>query len=78
MHPRRFRRLTIPALLASLALPAAQAIDLSIEPGSQALEPGRDTRTTDGAHLANPEFDAAYDDITVTRFDVWDRIRKGF
>jgi membrane-bound lytic murein transglycosylase D len=78
MQQRRFRRLTIPALLASLALPTAQAIDLSIEPATQALEPGRDTRFIDGAHFANPEFDAAFDDITVTRFDVWDRIRRGF
>ncbi|MFM7658203.1 MAG: transglycosylase SLT domain-containing protein, partial [Burkholderiaceae bacterium] len=78
MQQRRFRRLTIPALLASLVLPTAQAIDLSIEPPTQALEPGRDTRLIDGAHFANPEFDAAFDDITVTRFDVWDRIRRGF
>lgn len=77
MHHNQFRRLTIPALLASLALPAAHAIDLSVEPSTQAQDT-RDARSVDGPRLANPEFDPTVEDITVTSFDVWDRIRKGF
>ena len=77
MQHKQFRRLTIPALLATLAFPTAYAIDLSVEPATPAPDV-RDTRSVDGPRLANPEFDAAYEDITVTSFDVWDRIRKGF
>jgi membrane-bound lytic murein transglycosylase D len=77
MQHTQFRRLTIAALLAAQALPSAYAIDLSVEPSSQAVE-SRDARSADGARLGNAEFDATYDDVTVTRFDVWDRIRKGF
>nr|NDG06123.1 lytic transglycosylase [Oxalobacteraceae bacterium] len=60
-----------------MAFPTAYAIDLSVEPATPAPD-ARDTRSVDGPRLANPEFDAAYEDITVTSFDVWDRIRKGF
>jgi membrane-bound lytic murein transglycosylase D len=77
MHHNQFRRLTIPALLASLALPAAHAIDLSVEPSTQAQDT-RDAGSVDSPRLANPEFDPTVEDITVARFDVWDRIRKGF
>ena len=75
MQHSQFRRLTLAALLA--ALPSAHAIDLSVEPSSQAIE-SRDTRSGDGPRLGTAEFDATYDDVTVTSFDVWDRIRRGF
>jgi membrane-bound lytic murein transglycosylase D len=77
MQHTQFRRLTLAALLAAQALPTAYAIDLSVEPSNQAVE-SRDTRSADGPRLGNAEVDATYDDVTVTSFDVWDRIRKGF
>ena len=77
MQQSRLNRLAFIALLASLTFPAAHANDLSIDPSTPPADP-RDLKLPDAPRLGAAEFDAKFDDVTVTNFDLWERIRKGF
>ena len=77
MQQSRLNRLAFIALLASLTYSAAHANDLSIDPSTATADP-RDVKLPDAPRLGPAEFDAKFDDVTVTNFDLWERIRKGF
>ena len=65
-------------LLASFTLPAAHANDLSIAPSPATSEPAPDATATEGQRLGPAEFDYQFEDVEIVKFDLWERIRKGF
>jgi membrane-bound lytic murein transglycosylase D len=78
MQPYRLHRLAFIALLASLTLPAARANDLSIDPSATTVDAARDAKLSETPSLGSAELDAPFDDVTMSSFDLWERIRKGF
>ncbi len=78
MLQSRIAKLVSIALLSCLTLSTAAANDLSIQPAPVTTDPTVDPYPADGVRLGPNEFDAPYDDAEVARFDVWERIRKGF
>ncbi len=78
MQPYRLYRLAFIALLASLTLPATHANDLSIDPSAATVDTAREAKLSEPPHLGSAEFDAKFDDVTISNFDLWERIRKGF
>jgi len=77
MQQSRLYRLAFFALVTSLTTPAAQANDLSIDASPPAAE-SRDVKAQDAPRLGPAEFDAKFEDVTITNVDLWERIRKGF
>lgn len=75
---RRFKPLLSIVLLASLALPAAQAVDLSLAPAAAGNSDEEFAAGFTGPHLGPAEFDAEFDQVPIEEFDLWERIRKGF
>ncbi len=77
MQQSRFKPLYAFALLTSLALPSAHAADLSIAAqvaGTTAAE----GEALDAPHLGPAEFDAKFEQVEISQFDLWERIREGF
>ncbi len=77
MQQSRFKPLYSFALLTSLALPSAHAADLSIAAqvaGTTAAE----GEALDAPHLGPAEFDAKFEQVEISQFDLWERIREGF
>ncbi len=77
MQQSRFKPLYSFALLTSLALPSAHAADLSIAAqvaGTTAAE----GEALDAPHLGPAEFDAKFEQVEISQFDLWERIRQGF
>jgi membrane-bound lytic murein transglycosylase D len=77
MQQSRFKPLYAFALLTSLALPSAHAADLSIAAqvaGTTAAE----GEALDAPHLGPAEFDAKFEQVEISQFDLWERIRQGF
>ena len=75
---RRLPTLLSIALLAGSALPAAQAVDLSISPAVANGSPEEEAGGFTGPHLGPAEFDAQFEEVPIEEFDLWERIRKGF
>ena len=75
---RRLQTLFTIALLAGTALPAAQAVDLSISPAAGNGNPEEEASGFTGPHLGPAEFDAQFEELPIEDFDLWERIRKGF
>jgi membrane-bound lytic murein transglycosylase D len=78
MQPYISYRLAFIAVLASLTLPLVHANDLSIDPSAAPVDSARDAKMAEPPRLGTTEFDAKFDDVTVSNFDLWERIRKGF
>ncbi len=77
MQHSRFASLLALLFTASLAAPAAIAVDLSIAPRESAGGPSEDTEAYDPLHGFH-EFDPVFDHAEDTEIDVWERIRRGF
>ncbi len=78
MQPYSPYRLAYIAILASLTLSVSHANDLSIDPSAVPVDPARDAKAAESPRLGATEFDGKFDDVTVSNFDLWERIRKGF
>lgn len=82
MQHFRFKPLFSFALLTSLSLPSVQAADLSIAAQTQgmgtSMMPAAEGDAYDAPHLGPAEFDAKFDQVEISQFDLWERIREGF
>ncbi|MCM0043581.1 MAG: transglycosylase SLT domain-containing protein [Burkholderiaceae bacterium] len=77
MQQSRFKPLYSFALLTSLALPSAHAADLSIA-AQVAGTTVAEGEALDAPHLGPAEFDAKFEQVEISQFDLWERIRQGF
>ncbi len=78
MQHSRLTQLFSFALLTSLALPLAHAADLSIAPQNAGASTAPDAEAYDAPHLGPAEFDAKFEQVEISQFDLWERIRLGF
>ena len=82
MQQSRIAQLVSIALFSCLMMAAAQANDLSLQPATapanNSTDPTVDPYAADAARLGPNEVDAGFADAEIVKFDVWERIRKGF